>query len=113
VLLITIIACFVVLKRGPQTVLTEPLFAISNHAAMNAASHLGASRRENPLARTFVFKVFIIFDWGDPLPRQPCIHRARSRVREEDIFGCRIVFIFIFGLVTCSLSRTPRPPAKL
>jgi Co/Zn/Cd efflux system component len=37
VLLITNIACFVVLKRGPETVPTEPLFAIRNHAVMNAA----------------------------------------------------------------------------
>src|SRR5258708_17355298 len=37
VLLITNIACFVVLKRGPQTVRTDPLIAIRNHAVMNAA----------------------------------------------------------------------------
>lgn len=35
-------------------------------------------------------------------------YRVRSKGRDEKGFGC-----FIPGLVTCSLSRTPRPPAKL
>jgi hypothetical protein len=43
--------------------------------------------------------------------RQPRIHRARSAARKEDSLGWRIVFILCFA--TCSLSRTPRPPAGL
>jgi hypothetical protein len=38
----------------------------------------------------------------------PSVHRARSKGRDEEGLGC-----FTFGFVTCSLSRTPRPPAKL
>jgi hypothetical protein len=30
------------------------------------------------------------------------IQRARSSVREEDSFDCRMVFVFILGLATCS-----------
>src|SRR5690242_12930725 len=76
--------------------------------------HLGDLRRQNPLARIPVFSVFIIYD--REIDREihrsenPRIHRARSKVRDEGLV--RFVF-FVFGFVTCSLSRTPRPPAKL
>lgn len=73
--------------------------------------HLGALSRQNPLASTLVFNVFSIFDRDIHCPDNPCIHRARSKVRDEDALGC--LMFFIVGLVTCSLSRTPRPPAKL
>ncbi len=37
--------------------------------------------------------------------------RARSSAREDDGLDCRLVFGF--GFVTCSRSRTPRPPVVL
>ena len=39
------------------------------------------------------------------------IYRVRSMAREEDCLGWRIVLVF--GLATCSRSRTPRPPDAL
>ena len=70
-----------------------------------------ALRRQNPLASTLVFRVSSIFDREIHCSDNPCIHRARSKLRDEDALGC--LTFFIVGLVTCSLSRTPRPPAKL
>lgn len=74
-------------------------------------SSLGALRRQNPLASTLVFSVFIIFDREIHFSDSPGVHRARSKVRGEEGLGC--FMFFIFGFVTCSLRRTPRPPAEL
>jgi hypothetical protein len=71
----------------------------------------GATRRQNPLASTLVFSVFVIFDWEIHFPDSPAVHRARSRVRDDEGLGC--FMFFILGFVTCSLRRTPRPPAEL
>lgn len=73
----------------------------------------GCLEARKPVGKNVRLQGFQHLRLGDPSPRQPCIHRARSKARDEDIFGCRTVFIFIFGFVTCSLSRTPRPPAEL
>jgi hypothetical protein len=59
-----------------------------------------------------VFAVFNIFDRAIHC----CVsrdYRTRSKARGDEAFGCFMFFIFGFGFVTCSLSRTPRPPAKL
>jgi hypothetical protein len=57
-----------------------------------------------------VFAVFNIFDRVIHCCVS-CDYRARSKVRGDEGFGC--FMFFIFGFVTCSLSRTPRPPAAL
>src|SRR5258707_54883 len=48
---------------------------------------------------------------GNPLFENHAIHRVRSKVRSSD--GLDGFMLFIFGFVTCSLRRTPRPPAEL
>jgi hypothetical protein len=58
-----------------------------------------------------VFSVFVIFDWEIHFSDSTPVHRARSRVRDDEGLGC--FMFFILGFVTCSLRRTPRPPAEL
>src|SRR5258705_3917107 len=73
--------------------------------------HLGALRRQNPLASTLVFSVFIIFDREIHFSDSRGVHRARSKVRAEEGLGCFL--FFIFGSVTGSRSRTRRQPPEL
>src|SRR5439155_26011008 len=46
-----------------------------------------------------------------PLFENHVIYLVRSQVRRGEGLDC--LTFFIFGFVTCSLRRTPRPPAEL
>ena len=72
----------------------------------------GHLRMPGPACRSIFFLSFLYrLRSGKRLFENHAIHRVRSSVRGSEGLDC--FMFFIFGLVTCSLRRTPRPPAEL